>query len=107
MRDWNTVTLAAMLCGACGGSAAAPAEAACVEVEVNGERGAPSFACLTEKLQPAAARKDGRAAPEAAAEALAKRPPNQLGLYNRAATSVRMGNAFGNSVYPQRPPASR
>jgi len=38
------------------------------------------------------------------AEGIAQRPANQLGLFNRAATSHRMGNQFGHSVYPQRPP---
>ncbi|RCJ05512.1 hypothetical protein DDK22_26295 [Cupriavidus necator] len=38
-----------------------------------------------------------------AVEAIAQRPSNQLGLYNEAATSHRMGNTFGTSVYPQRP----
>jgi hypothetical protein len=39
-----------------------------------------------------------------AAEAIAQRPSNQLGLYNEAATSHRMGNnPFGTSVNPQRP----
>ena len=39
------------------------------------------------------------------AEAVMQRPSNQLGLYNRAALEHRMGNAFGKSVTPQRPPA--
>ena len=33
-----------------------------------------------------------------------KRPPNQVGLATPAATSTRMGNTFGTSVKPQRPP---
>ena len=37
-------------------------------------------------------------------EAIVQRPGNQLGVFNRAATSHRMGNTFGTSVYPQRPP---
>ena len=84
--------------------AAADDAASCIEVEVNGEK-TPSFACLTQKLRPAAGA--GKAAPPPPAfgsEAIILRPSNQLGLFNRAATSNRMGNTFGTSVYPQRPP---
>lgn len=88
-------------------AASAPAAddaASCIEVEVNGEK-TPSFACLTQKLRPAAG--VGKATPPPPAlgsEAIILRPSNQLGLFNRAATSNRMGNTFGTSVYPQRPP---
>jgi hypothetical protein len=37
-------------------------------------------------------------------EAIINRPSNQLGLFNYATTSIRMGNAFGVSTTPQRPP---
>ncbi|RIX76274.1 hypothetical protein [Acidovorax cavernicola] len=106
---------AALMC-ALGGQAAAQATHtqttkagdagadACVEVTVNGER-TPSYACLTQKLQPeSAARGPGDAQPGMASEAIVQRPSNQLGLFNRAATGHRMGNTFGTSVYPQRPP---
>jgi hypothetical protein len=76
----------------------------CFEVEVNGER-APSYECLTQKLRPAPSA--GGAAPTPAlmgSEAIVQRPSNQLGLFNRQATANRMGNTFGTSVYPQRPP---
>ena len=76
----------------------------CVEVTVNGER-APSYDCLTQKLQPKAPpRGPDDAQPGMASEAITQRPSNQLGLFNRAATGHRMGNTFGISVYPQRPP---
>lgn len=103
------------LCAACGlpclpmpGLAAEPearqpaAEPSCIEVEVDGER-APSYACLSERLRPTA----GARAPQdpgIASEAVLQRPGNQLGVFNRAATANRMGNTFGTSVYPQRPP---
>lgn len=79
-------------------------DSACVEVEVNGVR-APSYNCLSQKLTPSAKpnKADGKA-PQIASEAIVQRPSNQLGLFNRAATSNRMGNTFGTSVYPQRPP---
>jgi hypothetical protein len=79
----------------------------CVEVAVNGEH-TPSYACLTQKLRPVApARGPGDPLPETASEAIAQRPSNQLGLFNRAATGHRMGNTFGTSVYPQRPPPTK
>jgi len=76
----------------------------CVEVVVNGER-TPSYACLTQKLRPTAPPRTADGAPPGlASEAITQRPSNQLGLFNRAATEHRMGNTFGTSVYPQRPP---
>jgi len=33
-----------------------------------------------------------------------ERAPNSIGLATPAATGVRMGNTFGTSVKPQRPP---
>jgi hypothetical protein len=78
---------------------------ACVEVEVNGVH-SQSFACLTERLKPkAAAVQSGQPAP-LASEQIVNLPSNQLGVFNRAALSNRMGNTFGTSVYPQRPAAA-
>lgn len=80
------------------------ADGSCVEVVVNGER-TPAYDCLTRKLAPTLpARGPDDAAPGLASEAITQRPGNQLGLFNRAATGHRMGNTFGTSVYPQRPP---
>lgn len=105
---------ALVACGFCGMASAQSAPEAktnantnadsCVEVVVNGEH-TPSYACLTQKLQPTAPPRgaDG-AQPGLASEAITQRPSNQLGLFNQAATSHRMGNTFGTSVYPQRPP---
>jgi hypothetical protein len=93
----------ALACSLAAPARAAEAEAACVEVTVNGER-APSYACMTDKLRPAAP-PPGTATQGLASEAIVQRPSNQLGLFNRAATEHRMGNTFGTSVYPQRPPA--
>ncbi|WPG35720.1 hypothetical protein [Variovorax sp. EBFNA2] len=94
---------------ACVGAAAQPSSAddgdsSCVEVVVNGER-TPAYDCLTRKLSPTLpARGPDDAAPGLASEAITQRPGNQLGLFNRAATGHRMGNTFGTSVHPQRPP---
>ena len=86
-------------------TAAAPA-ASCVEVTVDGER-APSYDCMTDKLRPAAsARRPDAAQGGMASEAIVQRPGNALGLFNLAATQHRMGNTFGNAVYPQRPPTT-
>jgi hypothetical protein len=99
------------VCGVCGDAAAQDTAKAtnagvdsCAEVTVNGER-TPSYECLTQKLQPKAPA-PGRegAAPGMASEAIVQKPSNQLGLFNRAATGHRMGNTFGTSVHPQRPP---
>lgn len=86
------------------GPAAQTSQDSCLEVTVNAQR-TPSYDCLTQKLQPKAQphAADG-AQPGLASEAIVQRPSNQLGLFNRAATSSRMGNTFGTSVYPQRPP---
>ena len=84
-------------------TAAAP-EKGCVEVEVNGKR-AQSMSCLSEKLLPNSNTVNRPPPTLSGAEATVQRPSNQLGLYNRAALEHRMGNAFGKSVTPQRPPA--
>ncbi|WP_413460316.1 hypothetical protein [Herbaspirillum huttiense] len=81
----------------------------CAEVEVNGVR-APSYACLTQKLKPAtvgAANGETRPAAPTGAEQIINRPGNQLGVFNHSALSNRMGNALGNSVFPQRPADGR
>ena len=83
--------------------AAAP-QKGCVEVEANGQR-APSISCLNEKLLPSSNTMSRPPPALSGAEATMQRPSNQLGLYNRAALEHRMGNAFGKSVTPQRPPA--
>ena len=83
--------------------AAAP-DKGCVEVEVNGQR-AQSMSCLNEKLLPNSNVMNRQPPALSGAEAVMQRPSNQLGLYNRAALEHRMGNAFGKSVTPQRPPA--
>ncbi|WP_066266564.1 hypothetical protein [Hydrogenophaga palleronii] len=78
--------------------------AACIEVEVDGQRSPPSFECLTQRLAPAGqGARSSQAAPRLASEAIVLRPSNQLGLFNRAATGHRMGNQFGISAFPQRP----
>lgn len=76
----------------------APA-AACIEVEVNGEKVRP-WACLQERLTPLSAT---RPQPLPEAERLSRQPGNQMLQYNLEGTRQRMGNALGTSVVPQRP----
>lgn len=78
--------------------------ASCIDVVVNGER-IPAYDCLTQKLMPKDAGKS-QPLPDMTSQTIAGKPSNQLGLFNYTATSNRMGNTFGTSVYPQRPPAT-
>jgi hypothetical protein len=78
--------------------------ASCIDVVVNGEH-IPPYDCLTQKLMPKAGAKT-QPTPEMPSQAIVGKPSNQLGLFNYTATSNRMGNTFGTSVYPQRPPAA-
>ncbi|MDR6672176.1 hypothetical protein [Xanthomonas sp. 1678] len=75
----------------------------CIEVEVNGER-IPDYDCFSQMLAGQHTTADGRPAAMTASERIARRPPAALGLADRAATSQRMGNTFGKSTTPQRPP---
>lgn len=107
MRTCSLLSLAVIALFNTGGMAQASEpvvtdSAACVEVEVDGVR-APSYNCLSQKLQPKVA-PNSTTTPLMGSEAIIQRPSNQLGLFNRAATGHRMGNTFGTSVYPQRPP---
>ncbi|MBC3375840.1 hypothetical protein J3P95_13775 [Pseudomonas sp. Z5-35] len=83
--------------------AAEPVNEGCINVEVNGYK-ALSYECLSEQMAnpkgTAAARKNQ----EAMNVPIDQRAPNKLGLYNQSATRIRMGNTFGNSALPQRPP---
>lgn len=75
----------------------------CIDVGVNGYR-TPSYDCLTEQMSPP--NTPSNATPPGMASGwVANAPSNQLGLANEAATRTRMGNTFGKSAQPQRPPA--
>jgi hypothetical protein len=107
MRTWSTIAAiaaAGVVNVAVAGTEARASATPCVDVEVNGER-APSYPCLSEKLLPADGKKTAKPGGGLASESIVQRPSNQLGLFNHAATSHRMGNAFGTSVHPQRPAA--
>jgi hypothetical protein len=89
---------------------AAPAQAtaaqaddkSCIDVDVNGTH-TPSYDCLSQQLAPK--QPPGNVeSPGLSSSDIANRPSNQIGLYNQSATRIRMGNNFGKSVFPQRPP---
>jgi hypothetical protein len=78
-------------------------EGPCVIVEIAGERSG-HLDCATQRLQEAARRAQDRArsafdlpVPQAGS------PDVQLGVANQTATRLRMGNALGRSVHPERP----
>lgn len=86
------------------GAAQAEEPLGCVEVTVGGYK-APNYDCLSQQM---GNNPEGAAAAQKNMEALDvpvhQRAPNQVGLATPAATSTRMGNTFGTSVKPQRPP---
>lgn len=102
MKQWMSMTagIAWLVAGAGAHGEEAPA---CIEVMVNGYK-TPDYNCLSRQM--------GND-PQAAAQQVQKRlevpvnerAPNSVGLATPAATGVRMGNTFGSSVKPQRPPA--
>lgn len=86
------------------GGAYAEEPLGCVEVTVGGYK-APNYDCLSQQM---GNNPNGAAAAQKNQETMNvpvnKRPPNQVGLATPAATATRMGNTFGTSVKPQRPP---
>ena len=83
--------------------AAGPANEGCVNVEVNGYK-ALSYDCLSQQLANPQGAAAARRNQEAMNVPIEQRAPNKLGLYNQSATRIRMGNTFGTSALPQRPP---
>ncbi len=78
--------------------------AGCIEVKV-GEYRAPDYNCLSQQMSNSQGAAAARKNQQAMNPGIDKRAPNAIGLATPAATRVRMGNTFGNSVKPQRPPA--
>ncbi|MBO1539437.1 hypothetical protein [Pseudomonas sp. OA65] len=76
----------------------------CIEVTIGGYK-TPDYNCLSRQMgnDPEAATAAQRAQ-EAMNVPVNERAPNSVGLATPAATGVRMGNTFGTSVKPQRPP---
>ena len=73
----------------------------CVDVEIGGDRSA-YFKCLNEQIQKKVEHEHGT--PQPTAPINAQSPSNQVGTANDAAAREKMGNAFGKSATPQRPP---
>jgi len=81
-----------------GGQTQGASETTCVDVKIGDEN---YYNCLNERLrrltlQPRFSSSD------TAINAFSPAP--QVGTFNQAATSERLGSAFGHSVIPQRPP---
>lgn len=93
--------IVAAICLASGGIAAQPSHDTCVDVQVGT---AQSYACLNQKLQ-AVARQAHDAPAPGQMPATANSPSNETGQFNEAATRNRLGDQFGKSVTPERPPA--
>ncbi|WP_198655002.1 hypothetical protein [Bordetella bronchiseptica] len=74
----------------------------CVDVVVNG-RAALSYDCLNQQLTPNVEGPGARTG-TLESEAITQRGPNAMGLPNPATIGNRMGNQFGQSAFPQRPP---
>ncbi|AYN20052.1 hypothetical protein [Alcaligenes aquatilis] len=96
------------VCAVWGQDAPTPPERAehtgCVDVVVNG-RAALSYDCLNQQLTPKVDAAGGRTG-ILESEAITQRGSNAMGLPNPATISNRMGNQFGKSALPQRPPAA-
>lgn len=86
---------------------AAAEEKSCIAVTVNGQHQLP-YDCLTQQLTPPAVAQNANAAKglNTLSARQASQPGNKLGLYNHAATAVRMGANFGHSAQAQRPGAA-
>jgi hypothetical protein len=79
-------------------SQTAQTKQSCVDVKIGMEQ---YYSCLNRQLQSGIGqhRFTSRDAPYSAAS-----PDPEVGSFNEAATRERLGNAFGHSVIPQRPP---
>ena len=81
-----------------------PKNQGCIDVSVDQYR-APDYNCLSQQMgndaQAAQATEHNQ---QALKPDIRKQAPNQLGLSNPSSTGTRMGNTFGKSVLPQRPP---
>lgn len=97
----HLITLAALLFAAPLLADTPRAQPSCMNAEVNGYR-SQSYECLGQLM---AAPEDPRhkADSRLSSERIIQRQPNQLGLFNQAATRLRMGSNFGNAVTPQLP----
>lgn len=76
----------------------------CVDVRV-GTESTGYLDCLNAELRGVVEQQKGRQmVQDLAVQQSLSGTPNQVGLFNEAAVSERLGNSFGHSVIPQRPP---
>lgn len=103
MGRLSLATLVLLACALPAFAETPEASQGCIDVQV-GQSRALAYDCLSQQLQggdPRAAKGlRGRVDP---VQQLQRQAPNQVGLATPAATSTRMGTAFGSSVVPQRP----
>ena len=96
------VVLLALPLGVAGGARAlaqpAPASETCVDVRIGDAR---SYDCLNRQLERAIPQRRFSAGTDSPGATV---PPTEANTFNQAATQERLGNAFGHSVLPQRPP---
>ncbi|WP_313054849.1 hypothetical protein [Pseudomonas lopnurensis] len=74
----------------------------CIDVAVDGYK-TLSYECLGQQMTNRQGDTAARKNQEAMAFSISNHAPNQLGLFNQAATGHRMGANFGKSAFPQRP----
>ena len=87
-------------------NASPPPQSGCVYVETEGDPGG-RLACIQQRLRAAAREAQEKVAPLPGAPLDARSTDTRVGVANEAATRQRMGNQFGVSVHPQRPPAPK
>jgi hypothetical protein len=80
------------------------ASPSCVDVQVEGAHSL-SFDCLNQSLKDAAQQQSDTAPAVSAKDVTGSGAPTTVGTFSYTGTSIRMGNAFGHSATPQRPPA--
>lgn len=78
--------------------------ASCVDVQVEGARSL-SFDCLNRQLNDAGQQRTDAAPTANAKDVTGTGAPTTVGTFSYTGTAIRMGNAFGKSATPQRPPA--
>jgi hypothetical protein len=76
----------------------------CVDAGAQGTRSL-SFDCLNQKLKDAAQEHDSTTPTANAKDVTGTGAPTTVGTFSYTGTSIRMGDAFGKSAIPQRPPA--
>ncbi|EXF47482.1 hypothetical protein BAY1663_00156 [Pseudomonas sp. BAY1663] len=95
-------TLMLLLLVAAQAGASEAGKDACIDVAVDGYK-TLSYECLGQQMTNRQGDTAARKNQQEMAFSITNRASNQLGLFNQAATSHRMGANFGRSAFPQRP----